>query len=144
MSDYSHLVGHRLAAGSYTLPEYVCWLWSDAAQLPPAYNAHPGLAHLVATYGLGVRMQDILALMDATTDSGVVFGEFGVEYHEPLRAGVTYECDAEILEVERKSGRRSGIFDKLSFQVTIREKGSEAPVATCKNAWIFPRRSGDA
>jgi hypothetical protein len=143
MTDYAELVGRRFPAGTYTLPEYVCWLWSDAAQLRPVYDAHPGLAHVIATYGMGVSVQDILDLMGATTESGVTFGEFGVEYHGTLRAGATYECDAEVFEVERKRGRRAGVFDKLSFKVTIREKGSEATVAVCTNVWIFPRRNGD-
>jgi hypothetical protein len=143
MRDYADLVGRRFPAGTYTLPEYVCWLWSDAAQLPPVYEAHPGLAHVVASYGMSVTVQDILEMMDATAESGVTFGEFGVEYHDTLRAGATYECDAEVLEVVQKSGRRSGVFDKLSFKVTIRETGSEAPVAVCTNAWIFPRRNAD-
>lgn len=144
MPDYADLVGRRFPAGTYTLPAYVCWLWSDAAQLPPVYDAHPALAHVVASYGMGVTVQEIVAMMGATVESGVTFGEFGVEYHGTLRAGATYECDAEVLEVERKSGRRAGVFDKLSFSVTIREKGSDAPVAVCTNAWIFPRKNGDA
>ena len=96
MSEYAHLVGHRFPAGSYTLPEYVCWLWSDAAALPPAAEAHPALAYLIATYGLGVSVNDILALLDASAeDGGVTFGEFGVEYHRALRSGVRYQCDGE-------------------------------------------------
>ena len=144
MVDHRDLVGHRFPAGTYKLPEYVCWLWSDAAQLPPAYEAHPGLAHLIASNGLGVSVNEILELMGATTDDGVMFGEFGVEYHGTLRAGATYECDAEVTDVERKRGRRAGVFDKLSFEVTIREQGCDAPVAVCRNAWIFPRGDGDA
>ncbi|HUA72321.1 MAG TPA: hypothetical protein VMA96_14600 [Solirubrobacteraceae bacterium] len=143
MPDYADLAGRRFPAGTYTLPEYVCWLWSDAAQLPPAYEAHPAVAHVVASYGMSVTVQDILDMMDAAPEGGVTFGEFGVEYHGALRAGATYECDAEVLEVERKRGRRAGVFDKLSFKVTIREKGSEAAVAVCTNAWIFPRANGE-
>ena len=90
------------------------------------------------------NMQEIFDLMGATTDDGVMFGEFGVEYHGTLRAGATYECDAEVTDVERKRGRRAGVFDKLSFEVTIREPGCDAPVAVCRNAWIFPRGDGDA
>jgi hypothetical protein len=141
--EYGHLVGHRFPRGTYTLPAYVCWLWSDSAHLPPVYDPHPGLAYLVAQYGLGAPIEDILALMDASAESGAVtFGEFGAEFHAPLRAGAAYECDAEILEVERKRGRRSGVFDKLTFLVTIREKGSDTPTVSCTNVWIFPR--GDA
>jgi hypothetical protein len=144
VADHRDLVGHRFPAGTYRLPEYVCWLWSDAAHLPPVYDAHPGLAHLVASNGLGVNVNDILELMGTTIDDGVTFGEFGVEYHGTLRAGVTYECDGEVTGVERKRGRRAGVFDRLSFEVTIRERGCDAPVAVCRNVWILPRRNGDA
>jgi hypothetical protein len=145
MSDYSHLVGHRFPGATYTLPAWLCWLWADAAQLPPdSATAHPGLAYLVAIRGAGVSIQDIFGLMDATADSGVVFGEYGVDFHGTLRPDATYECDAEVTDVERKSGRRAGVFDKFSFQVRIREAGSAEPVAVCSNVWIFPRQDGSA
>ena len=53
--------------------------------------AHQGLAYLVALRGAGVDIQDIFDLMDATADSGVVFGEFQVDYHGVLRPGATYD-----------------------------------------------------
>ena len=74
MPDYADLVGRRFPPGTYTLPEYVCWLWSDAAQLLPVYDAHPALAHVVASYGMSVTVQDILDMMDATPEGGVTFG----------------------------------------------------------------------
>lgn len=141
MTDYSHLTGHRFPGGTYTLPEYVCWLWADAAGLTPDHEvAHPGLAYLVALRGSGVSIQDIFDLMDATADSGVVFGEYQAEFRGVLRPGATYECDAEVVEVVRKSGRRAGVFDKFSFRVDVREAGAQDPVVVCTNAWVFPRR----
>lgn len=143
MTDYSHLVGHRLPGGSYTLPEYVCWLWADAAELQPDPEiAHPGLAYFVALRGAGASIQDIFDLMDATADSGVVFGEFQADFNGVLRPGATYHCDAEVTAVERKSGRRAGVFDKFTFKVNVREGKDEAPVLVCTNSWIFPRQEG--
>ena len=85
----------------------VSWLWADAAKLEPDWAvAHQGLAYLVALRGAGVSIQDIFDLMDATADSGVVFGEFQVDYRGVLRPGATYECEADVVEVERKSGKR--------------------------------------
>lgn len=145
MSDYSHLRGHRFPGGTYTLPGYICWLWADAAKLTPDHLvAHPGLIYLVAIRGAGVSIQDIFDLMDATTDSGVVFGEYKADVHGTLRPDATYECEGEVISVERKSGRRAGMFDKLSFQVTIREQGTSEPVAVTTNDWIFPRKGEEA
>jgi hypothetical protein len=90
-----------------------------------------------------VSIQDIFDLMDATADSGVVFGEFQVDYHGVLRPGATYECDADVVEVERKSGKRAGVFDKFTFQVKVREAGAEDLTLVCTNSWIFPRAEGD-
>ncbi len=144
MSDYAHLAGHRFPGGTYTLPPWLSWLWADAAKLEPDWTvAHQGLAYLVALRGAGVSIQDIFDLMDATADSGVVFGEFQVDYHGVLRPGATYECEADVVEVERKSGKRAGVFDKFTFQVKVREAGAEDLTLVCTNSWIFPRAEGD-
>jgi hypothetical protein len=145
MSDYTHLARHRFPGGTYELPGYVSWLWTDAAQLAPdPQRAHPGLIYLVAIQGSGVSIQDIFDLMDATADSGVMFGEYKVEIHGTLRPDTTYDCTAEVISVERKSGRRAGVFDKLSFDVTIREQGSADLIAVTTNDWIFPRKGEEA
>jgi hypothetical protein len=51
--------------------------------------------------------------MDADIDSGVVLDEYSAEVNGPIRAGVAYECTAEILSVERKRGRRAGVSWRL-------------------------------
>jgi hypothetical protein len=145
MSDYTHLAGHKFPGGTYTLPGYVNWLWTDAAQLTPDPKvAHPGLIYLVAIQGSGLSIQDVFDLMDATADSGVMFGEYKVEAHGTLKPDTTYDCEAEVVSVERKSGRRAGVFDKLSFEVRIREQGSDELIAVTTNDWIFPRKGEEA
>ncbi len=141
--DYTHLIGHRFPGASYTLPEWLCWLWSDTAELPPETGAaHPALAYFVAMQGTGVSIQDIFDLMDATAESGVMFGECELTWHRPLRPEATYQCEAEIVAVERKQGRRAGVFDKMSFRIIMREEGAAEPAAECVNTWVFPRNLG--
>ena len=143
MEDYTHLAGHRFPGGSYALPPWLSW----CGRTPPAgaglNTAHQGLAYLVALRGAGVSIQDIFDLMGANADSGVVFWEFQVDYHGVLRPGATYECEAEVIEVERKSGKRAGVFDKFTFQVRVREGGTEGSTCVCTNSWIFPRAEGE-
>jgi acyl dehydratase len=141
MSDYSHLVGHRFPGATYTLPGYVCWLWADAAKLPPdATVAHPILAWFVAMQGVGASIQEIFDLAGTSPEAGVMFGECNLEWVKPMKADATYECSAEVTGVERKHGKRAGTFDKFAFRVTVREAGSQETVATCTNAWIIPRK----
>lgn len=138
--DYSHLVGHRFPGGTYTLPEFVSWLWEDAILSEhDAGLAHPSLGFYVAMAGLGVSIGDVMALLDGSPDSGVMFGESDLEFHGSLRAGATYECEGAITAVERKTGKRAGAFDKLTFQIHVRETGSSTPSVVSTNTWIFPR-----
>jgi hypothetical protein len=138
---YSHLAGHQFPGAVYTLPGYVSFLWSDAARLEPdPDHAHPGLIYFLGLRGAGVSIQGIFDLMDADVDSGVVLGEYSAEVNGLIRSGVAYECTAKILSVERKRGQRAGVFDKLSFQVIIREPERSEPLAVTTNDWIFPRR----
>lgn len=139
--DYGHLAGHRFPGGAYTLPEYLNWLWEDCVLAEhDAAVAHPSLAYFVAMAGLGASIADVMALLDGSPDSGVMFGENELELRGALHAGSTYDCEGEIVAVERKAGRRAGVFDKLTFRITVRERGGEAPVAHCTSSWIFPRR----
>jgi hypothetical protein len=143
--DYSHLVGHRFPGGTYTLPEYVNWLWEDAILSEHDGGlAHPSLGYYIAMAGLGVSIGEVMALLEGTADSGVMFGENELEFQGSLRAGATYECEGEITAVERKTGKRAGVFDKLTFRIQVGEPGASVPSVVCTNTWIFPRKeAGD-
>lgn len=141
MKDFSHLEGHRFPGGTYTLPEYLAWLWADVVGGEPGADvAHPGLAYFAAIQGCGVSIQEIFDLMEADAASGVVFGEEILELSRPLRPGATYEVQGEITEVVRKSGKRAGVFDRLSFAISLKGEASGEPVATSTSIWIFPRK----
>lgn len=144
MSDYSHLVGHRFPGGTYTLADYVGWLWEDCilAEHDGAL-AHPSLGYFIAMAGLGASIGEVMALLDGSPDSGVMFGESELEFHGGLRVGATYACEGEIVSVERKSGKRAGVFDKLTFRIHVGEAGASAPSVVCTNTWIFPRKEAD-
>jgi acyl dehydratase len=141
LSDYSHLVGHRFPGGTYTLPEYVSWLWADAAMATPDPEvAHPSLGYFVAMQGMGASIQDVFDLVDASADSGVVFGEAELEFAQTIVPGATYSVESEVTAVERKSGRRAGTFDRFTFRTRVSDAGSGDPVVTSTNTWIIPRK----
>jgi hypothetical protein len=87
-----------------------------------------------------VTVQDILELGGAGPDSGVLLGEIAIELDGVLAPDREYECDGEIVDVERKQGARAGVFDRLTFVVHVRESAGADPVASCTYTWIFPRR----
>ncbi len=139
-SPYAHLVGRKLPGATYTLPEYLTWLWHDTILVPPdPETAHPSLGYFVGMQGVGLSIGELFDLMEATADSGVMFGETSLDFASTLRPGATYLCEAEIVDVERKHGRRAGTFDKMTFEIRVRDAESKEPVVTCSNTWVFPR-----
>ncbi|HEY4097432.1 MAG TPA: hypothetical protein VGM33_18055 [Baekduia sp.] len=141
MTDYTHLAGHRFPGGRYTLPAYESWLWTDAvAGTPDPLAAHPEIAYMIGLHGGGASIADIMALLGADEDSGVMFGELQFAFDGVLRPGAAYDVAGEVVSVERKEGRRAGVFDRATFVHRIAEAGACAPVATVTHVWIFPRK----
>jgi hypothetical protein len=140
MSDFSHLIGHRFPGGTYQLPGYLAWLWTDAALATRHADVeHPSLGYFVAMQGAGITIQELFDLMEADADSGVMFGETELEFSGPIRSDVDYAVEGEITGVERKSGKRAGVFDRLTFVIRVLDSDSSTPLVTNTNTWIFPR-----
>jgi hypothetical protein len=137
---YAHLVGYRLPGGEVELTPQVSWLWSDCVGGAPSREiGHPSTAWLLAMKGSGVSLDELFAMLDATAESGVVLGESELEFHRPLRVGQRYAVTAEIVDVTRKEGRRSGVFDRLRLGLALNELPGGEPAFGLINTMIFPR-----
>ena len=143
----SELVGRPLPGAELVLEDYEHWLGCDAILAPPLPGgvAHPMFAYYLALRGMGLTLDEMFALMGADASAGVMFGEARLEWHEELKVGGRYRVDGEIVDVVRKSGRRSGTFDVLTFRLEVRATGSSvawstgSSVATSTNSFVFPR-----
>ena len=101
-------------------------------------TAHPLYVYYAALGGMGVTLDELFALVDATADSGVMFGEAGIEQRRPMQQGQTYEVGGEILSIVRKSGKRAGTFDILAFRLDVSD--ADGVVGTSYNSFVFPRK----
>jgi hypothetical protein len=138
--EYSHLVGHTFPGGSYTLLPFEAWLWADAAEAKPdPAAAHPGIAYLVGLHGGGASIQDIMDLLETDAHSGVMFGEVAFEFGGAIEPGATYHVDGEIVDIDRKQGRRAGQFDRVTFVHRLRTEPGSEPVTQVTHTWIIPR-----
>ena len=145
-ATYEHLEGHRFPGGRFHLPAHEAWLWADAVGGSPRSEvAHPALAYMIGLHGGGASIQDIFDLLGADADSGVLFGGIELDLAAPIRPGADYRVEGEILNVERKLGKRTGAFDRVTFQHRIfaAEPGEtpagEDRLAAVTHTWIFPR-----
>lgn len=134
-------IGHELPGGTYELEDYKDWLTRDVVGAAPAVDgvALPMFCYYAAIAGMGVSIDGLFRLVDATADSGVMFGEAEVDIRKPFRLGETYSVTGRITEVTRKEGRKAGVFDIITFVLDVTDSSGElAGVST--NAFVFPRR----
>ena len=132
-------MGHRFRGGDYDLAGYESWLWADAVTATPdPAVAHPGMAFMLSLLGARSTVADILELLGAATDSGVMFGECALELHAPIPAAGVVHAEGEVVAVERKRGRWAGLFDLATFEHRLTEADG-APLVTMTHSWVFPR-----
>jgi len=135
------LVGKRFPGGSYTVERWENVLLHDVVEHPvdPTGIVHPiGLFH-VPLAACGWSYREIFEICGAESDEAVRAGEYTWELTAPMRAGVTYDIAGEFVDVERKHGRRGGVFDKVTFRLDLSEQTTGALVARVTNSWLFLR-----
>lgn len=139
------VVGHRLPGGSFEIAEYERWLGHDAMLAP---SLPPGLLHPVwillgALRGMGVSTEELIELAEGAPDDGVLFGETTLEQHIPLQAGLRYAVTGQVTGLTRRTGRRAGIMDLLTFELSLSDPdGALAAVST--QTFIIMRADGGA
>lgn len=131
-----------LPSGRCTLSAHQAWLWADAVGADPAAGVHPGVAYMVAVRG-GASIAEVMELLDAEP-SACLFGELGFAFASPLAVGRTYAVDAQIVSVERKSGRRFPVFDRVELEYRVSDANTRADVVTVTQVWVVVRSEDPA
>jgi hypothetical protein len=142
-ADLIAVIGHEFPGGEFTVAPYEHWLTCDAVGAPPSRDgvAHPMYVYYAALGGMGIGLDELFALVGATADDGVMFGEATIDVAQPLRVGATYRVSGSVTDVVRKSGRRAGVFDVVTFALDVSDDGGSV-VGTSTNSFVFPRRGG--
>ena len=142
VDELRSVTGYEFPGGEVTVEPYEHWLACDAVLAEPTRSgpANPMYVYYAALAGMGISLDELFALVGATADDGVMFGEAGIEVHEPLVVGATYRVSGTITDIERKSGRRAGVFDIVSFALELHDDAGRH-VGTSTNSFVFPRGS---
>jgi hypothetical protein len=130
--DVVGLVGRRFPGGSYTVAHWENVLLHDVVEHgPPAGDiVHPiGLFHIPLA-ACGWTYEEIFDLCRAESAEAVRAGEYDWQIVEPLRERVTYDVAGEFTDVERKTGRRGGVFDKVTFRLDLTDHETGRRAAT--------------
>jgi len=135
------LVGRQFPGGTFTIERWENTLLCEAMACDPLPDglAHPAYLFHAPLAGVGLKYGDIFALCHAESDEAIRAGEYVWDVQRPLRVGHTYRMSGGFIGVERKSGRRAGVMDIVSFRIDVREVEDDLPVATVVNSWIYLR-----
>lgn len=140
-NPYAHVVGHRFPGGTVTTETHRTWLWADAVLAHQDHqHVHPSYLFLMALHGTGADVNEILALVDFRPEEGALAGAYGFEFKAPLRHDVEYRVEGEITAIERKRGKRMGLFDRLTFEISVIDPESDAVAVTHSTVWMLPRK----
>lgn len=139
--DMKKLIGHTLPGGTFTVEDYENWLLCDVLQSAQMQGsvAHPLFAYICANTGIGMSLTNLFALFDATADDGPMQAEVEIGLPGELKTGRSYHVRAAITDVIRKEGRKTGVFDLMTYRIEILDR--DDIVAWSKSSIIFPRRS---
>jgi hypothetical protein len=135
------VIGYEFPGGAFTIEPYEHWLMCDCVGAEPTRTgtANPMYVYYAALRGMGISLDDLFALVDATAEDGVMFGEAAIDVDEPLVIGATYRVSGRITDVVRKSGKRAGVFDIVTFVLDLHDP-SGSHVGASTNSFVFPRR----
>lgn len=137
---FEDLPGTALAGGSFTISaEENRRLEANLGAEPAADGtAHPLYAYLATQRGIGTSVSELLELAGFRLEDGPMLGSCELELRGPLRTGVRYAVSGTIVDIERKSGRRAGTFDLLTYREDLVDpEGQRAASAT--NTFVLRR-----
>jgi acyl dehydratase len=141
LAELQSIVGHQFPGGTYRVEPYRNWLTCDTvlSPLPADEVAHPMFCYYGALAGMGISLDELFALAGATAEDGVMFGEAEIDLRRPLRVGESFTVRGGITDVERKEGKRAGVFDIVAFRLELVDAAGEV-AAVSTNSFVFPRR----
>lgn len=137
------LPGKELSAGSFTITagensDLAGVLEGPAPEGPEGDGAHPLWAYIATQRGIDVGIAELCAMADFDVNDGPMLGSTKLTYDKPLKVGVEYAVNGEIVDIVRKEGR-SGTFDILTFRERLIDPSGEQ-AASATNTFILPRR----
>jgi hypothetical protein len=138
---FEQLPGTVLSEGTFTITTQEADDLASALESAPATDAgvHPIWAYIATQRGIDVSIAELCALADFDVEDGPMLGSVEIEYSQPLQADVPYRVTGEVVDLERKVGRKAGTFDLLTYRLALRAPDGSG-VASCTNTFVLPRR----
>jgi hypothetical protein len=101
-------------------------------------TAHPLYAYIATQRAMGITVDRLFEMFGLSIDSGPMLATTAlVFWRTPLKTATKYQVRGQIQKVERKVGRKLGVFDLVSVELLLLEDGT--PTARATNSFVMPR-----
>jgi hypothetical protein len=141
LAGYETLPGAPLKPGTIVIPVEERDQLASVLRIPAAPGAtslHPLHAYIAMQRGINSSIEDLCAFADFSIDDGPLMGTLDLEITTPLEADVEYRVEGEVVDLERKSGKRM-TFDLFTYRERlIAPNGTVVAIAT--NSFVLPRK----
>jgi hypothetical protein len=138
------LVGQTFPGGTFIPEPYFNWLLCDCLLAPEMINpdsGHPLMLYMATQAGMGISLQDLFTMFLGKSEDGPMLGEWSMQAYGAVKLGVEYSVTGGIVEVQRKTGKKTGVFDIIKFELQMRETADpDELVGVTRSSFIFPRR----
>lgn len=140
------LVGLQFPEGVSEIGRHEAWLGHQAMAAPgdDAGELHPLWPMVVGMRGMGLSVSQLSELAEMKSEDSLLFGELKITQDKPLAVETKYVVQGEIIGLDRREGRRAGVFDVVTFELKLFTQGNasaEHAVATVRNSFVFVRRT---
>jgi hypothetical protein len=138
------LEGRALPGGSFVIEPAENERLCSILQGQPAADgaAHPLYSYIATQRAMGITVGGLFEMFDLSMDAGPMLATTLLEFgRRQLKTATGYEVTGRIQKVERKSGRKLGVFDLVAVELHLLEDGVQAAAAT--NSFVMPRGTAE-
>jgi hypothetical protein len=136
-----HLPGTPLPARPFSITEQedarFCSIVGDRSA--DDGTAHPLWGFVLSRRAIAVDLHELLALARFDVEDGPLLGSFDLELDGPLHVGRPYLTEIVIEAIERKRGRRAGVFDLMDIAHRYTTEDG-TPAGRYTQQYVLPRR----
>jgi hypothetical protein len=102
-------------------------------------SAHPIYYYIATQVGMGKTVAGLCQTCEFDVEEGPMMGGSGVVFQTPLKIGVPYRVQGEIVSLVRKTSRKLGVMDVLEYRLRLVD-AEFRPVLETSNVWVLPRK----
>jgi hypothetical protein len=140
LDELESLQGRRFPGGSFLIAGYEDFLMRHVVGAPArrGSTAHPIWMFAAPQTAMGISIDELFSWCGSSATAGVMLGETRLSMLRPLRIEQRYTVTGGIDAVERKQGRRAGIFDVVRFHLELSD--AQGPSGEVRTSFVYPRR----